>query len=217
MYSLIKKVSILTLLFLGISCGNPKYIDEVPLKLKYDENKIKDELGIKETKPNHRLADQYEEGLTDEQIRVKEKYAVLLSVRPDEIKSYDFYEYIDKWLGTPYGNRSFSKDSLAMVPFAQALYSKAYKKSLPRTALGIFKSKDIELFLSRIDLEEGDLIFLRYNKDNPISDVAIYLKNDRILATTKSSGLRIFNFNDDYFQTRYFASGRIKTDDDKTN
>jgi hypothetical protein len=209
----------LTIVFLLIlsSCGNPKYIDEVPLKLKYDEKKIKNELGIKDGLPSNRLADQYEEGLTDEQIRVKEKYAVLLSVRPDEIKSYDFYEYIDKWIGTPYGNRSFSKDSLAMVPFAQALYSKAYKKSLPRTALGIFKSKDIELFLSRIDLEEGDFIFLRYNKDNPISDVAIYLKNDRILATTKSSGLRIFNFNDDYFQTRYFASGRIKEDEDEKN
>jgi hypothetical protein len=193
-----------------IGCGNPKYIEEVPLKLKYDEQKIKKALGINERQTNERLADQYEEGLTDEQIRVKEKYAVLLSVRPDEVKNYDFYGYIDKWLGTPYGNRAFTKDSLGMVPFVQALYSKTYKKSLPKTALGIFKSKDIELFLSRIDLEEGDFIFLRYNKDNPISDVAIYLKNDRILATTKSSGLRIFNFNDDYFQTRYFASGRIK-------
>ena len=200
-------------LLLFITCGTPKYVDEVPLKLKYDEKKIKNELGIKDGKPSQTLADQYEEGLTDEQIRVKEKYAVLLSVRPDDIKSYDFYEYIDKWIGTPYGNRSFSKDSLGMVPFAQALYSKTYKKSLPKTAIGIFQSKDIELFLSRMDLEEGDFIFLRYSKDVPVSDVAIYLKNDRVLATTKSSGLRIFNFNDNYFQTRYFASGRIKEDE----
>lgn len=211
-----KKIFTVVLIVLTVvACGIPKYIEEVPLKLKFDEAKIKKTLGIKENQNNQRLADQYEEGLTDEQIRVKEKYAVLLSVRPDEIKRYDFYQYIDKWLGTPYGARSFSKDSLAMVPFVQALYSKAYKKSLPRTALGIFKSKDIELFLSRVDLEEGDFIFLRYNKDNPISDVAIYLKNDRILATTKSSGLRVFNFNDDYFQTRYFASGRIKEDEEK--
>ena len=211
-----KNLLLLLALILFVACGNPKYIEQVPLKLKYDEQKIKKALGIKEGGQDLRLADQYEEGLTDEQIRVKEKYAVLLSVRPDEIKSYDFYEYIDKWIGTPYGSRSFSKDSLAMVPFAQALYSKAYKKSLPKTALGIFKSKDIELFLSRVDLEEGDFIFLRYNKDVPVSDVAIYLKNDRILATTKSSGLRVFNFNDNYFQTRYFASGRIKEEaDDK--
>lgn len=204
---------IIFVLFFFITCKTPKYIEEVPLKLKYDEKKIKKELGIKDGKPNQTLADQYEEGLTDAQIRVKEKYAVLLSVRPDEIKSYDFYEYIDKWLGTPYGNKSFSKDSLGMVPFTQALYSKTYKKSLPKTAIGIFQSKDIELFLSRIDLEEGDLIFLRYSKDVPVSDVAIYLKKDKILASTKSSGLRIFNFTDDYFQTRYFASGRIKEDE----
>lgn len=208
-----KITSLVFILLLIIACGTPKYVDEVPLKLKFDEKKIKSELGIKDGKPNQTLADQYEEGLTDEQIRVKEKYAVLLSVRPDDIKSYDFYEYIDKWIGTPYGNRSFSKDSLGMVPFAQALYSKTYKKSLPKTAIGIFQSKDVELFLSRIDLEEGDFIFLRYSKDVPVSDVAIYLKNDRILATTKSSGLRIFNFNDNYFQTRYFASGRIKEEE----
>jgi hypothetical protein len=206
------KKAVLTILFfpLVFACGNPKYIEEVPLKLKYDEAKIKKTLGINDRQSDERLADQYEEGLTDEQIRVKEKYSVLLGVRPDEIKNYDFYGYIDKWLGTPYGNKSFSKDSLGIVPFAQALYSKTYKKSLPTTALGIFKSKDIELFLSRIDLEEGDFIFLRYNKDIPISDVAIYLKNDKILATTRSSGLRVFDFNDKYFQSRYFASGRLK-------
>jgi len=67
----------------------------------------------------------------------------------------------------------------------------------------------LQLFTGRTFLKEGDILFFRYDKFHPISDVGIYLHNDRILACT-NNGLNIYNFNDEYFQLRYVAAGRIK-------
>lgn len=192
------------------SCGSPKYISEVPYKFKFDEKAIKHQLGISDAKVVK--ANEYDENLTDREILLKEKYAIILNVTPKEIDNYSFYGFIDEWLNTPYSSeKSMSKKGLNMVPFTQALYNQVYKVKLPAaSAAEIFTSPLIEKFTGRAFLEEGDLIFFRYNKDLPVSDVAIYLKNDKILMSTRGSGLAIFDFNDSYFQTRYLAAGRIQ-------
>lgn len=191
------------------SCGSSKYMEEIPLKITFDEEQIKEYLRINEGVDESDKRD-YEENLTDEQLRVKEKYSIILRVLPEEIKNYDFYLYVDQWMGTKYASKGFDKDSLNMAAFTQVLYDKAFGSSIPNTALGIFNSPTLEKFTGRAFLQEGDIIFFRYHKDNPISDVAVFLRNDKILASTRTSGLAIFSFNDPYFQTRYVASGRIK-------
>lgn len=190
-------------------CSSSKYMEEIPLKITFDETQIREYLHINNEIEETDKSD-YEENLTDDQLRVKEKYSIILRVLPEEIKNYDFYLYIDKWIGTGYASKGFTKDSLNIAPFTQVLYDKAYGKSIPNTASEIFKSDELEKFTGRDFLQEGDIIFFRYHKDNPISDLAIYLRNDKILASTKTSGLAIFSFNDPYFQTRYVASARIK-------
>lgn len=198
---------------LFLACGSPKYISEVPYKFQFDEAAIKKDLGLNDAVVVK--ANEYDANLTDREIQLKEKYAIILNVTPKEIQNYSFYGFIDEWINTPYTHeKNMSKQGLNMVPFTQALYNQVYKIKLPAaSAAEIFTSPLVEKFTGRAFLEEGDLIFFRYNKDLPVSDVAIYLRNDKILMSTRSSGLAIFDFNDSYFQTRYIAAGRVQQEE----
>ena len=125
-------------------------------------------------------------------------------------KDYKLYSYLDEWIGTPYKKQMLEKQvGVEASYFVQALYSDIYKETFPKTPDGIFRSKSIQLFTGRTFLKEGDIVFFRYDKFRPISDVGIYLHNDRILACT-AQGLNIYDFNDEYFQLRYVAAGRLK-------
>jgi len=195
-------VLIILIICIIVSCNSNKYIKEVPFKFTYDKKEIEKQLSINQKKA---LPFKYEEELTDDQIYIKEKYSIILSINPKELKNYAFYAGIDEKLNPKNG----IKDSIDMATFAQVLYNKAFKKAIPNTPLEIFKSPKIEKFTGREFLNEGDIIFLRYSKDIAVGGIAIYLRNGKILYSTKEAGLNIFNFNDDYFQIRYFASGRV--------
>ncbi|WP_326982432.1 NlpC/P60 family protein [Chryseobacterium sp. MYb264] len=199
------------LLSFTLSCSSKKYILDVPYQYAADE--LKTDLSVqKGIDEKYSIVDDNEQNLSDEELRIKEKYSIILKVMPKEITDYNFYGYIDKWLGTPYQSQKLEeKLGVDCSYFVQALYSDVFKVTFPKTPDGIFRSKSIQLFTGRTFLKEGDLLFFRYDKFNPISDVGIYLHNDRILACT-ANGLNIYNFNDEYFQLRYVAAGRLKTE-----
>ena len=190
------------LFFFGVmeltNCSSKKYLSEVPYR--YSSEEEYQAISTQKTA----IENQYTN------IDDKEKYAVLFGVMPKEIKNYDFYAYIDPWLGTPYRKQSLElQKAVDCSYFVQALYSDVFQETFPKTPDGIFRSKALQLFTGRTFLQEGDLIFFRYDKHKPISDVGIYLHNDRILACSNNE-LNIFNFNNEYFQLRYIAAGRLK-------
>lgn len=201
-----------TLIIFGCS---RKYINEVPYKISYEQKEIENVLGLEKDTLAERLEEDYELNLTDKEIYLKEKYSIILKTLPKDIKNYKLYDFLDEWIGTPHAKSGFSTDSLNIVPFTVELYKSAYGTKLPKTALEIFKSEAIELFIGRKYLEEGDIIFFRYNKDSPVSDIGVYLKNNKVLASTKKSGLNIYNFNDEYFQYRFIAAGRLIPKEEK--
>lgn len=195
--------------FLVLSCRS-KYYREIPYKIVYNQNEIEKKLNIRKIIPIlDTLNQEYETNLSDRQIYLKEKYSIILGIKPEELKNYKFYDFIDKWINTRYAQSGFTSDSMSMAPFVSALYQYSFKKKLPSTPLGIFKSKEINLFTGRKFLQEGDILFFRYNKDIPIGDVGVYLRNNRILVTTKRDGLIISDFNQNYFQLRYISAGRL--------
>ena len=205
-------LSVLTF-FLFYACQN-KYYNEIPYKFKYNEDDIKLKLGIT---TNYlpildTLDQQYEKNLTDRQIYLKEKYSIILGIKPEELTNYKFYDFIDKWIGTPYATKGFTIDSLNIAAFTSALFQLTYKRKIPSTPLGIFNSPEINLFTGRNFLKEGDILFFRYQKDIPVGDIGIYLRNNRILVSTRSKGLIISDFNLDYFQLRYVSAGRLIID-----
>ncbi len=183
---------------------------DVPYKLTYNQEEIEKKLNITKYVPIlDTLNQEYETNLTDRQVYLKEKYSIILGVKPEEIKNYKFYDFIDQWIGTKYARVGFTRDSMNIAPFISGLYQYTFKKKLPTSPLEIFKSNQISLFTGRKYLEEGDLLFFRYNKDNPVSDVGVYLRNNRILVSTRKDGLIISDFNQDYFQLRYTSAGRL--------
>ena len=192
------------------SCGSKKYIKEIPYQYSSDEFANAKNQEKEETSSGYSIVDDNPQGLNDDTLRIKEKYSIIMEVMPKEIRDYKLYSYLDEWIGTPYKQQMLEKQvGVEASYFVQALYSDIYKETFPKTPDGIFRSKSLQLFTGRTFLKEGDILFFRYDKFHPISDVGIYLHNDRILACT-NKGLNIYNFNDEYFQLRYVAAGRIK-------
>ncbi|MCS3532789.1 C40 family peptidase [Chryseobacterium sp. JUb7] len=195
--------------FLG-SCGGKKYIREIPYNYSSDQYTKEKNQQKNLSTSDYFIVDDNSEGLNDDTLRVKEKYSIIMGVMPKDIRDYKLYAYLDEWIGTPYKKQMLEKGiGVDASYFVQALYSDVYDATFSKTPDGIFRSKDIQLFTGRAFLQEGDIVFFRYDKGHPISDVGIYLHNDRILACT-STGLNIYNFNDEYFQLRYVAAGRLK-------
>ncbi|MGM5632029.1 NlpC/P60 family protein [Apibacter raozihei] len=204
--------ALIIMLFLVLACKS-KYYREVPYKLVYSQQEIDNKFHIKtRTLPILDTLDVDEDTLTDREIYLKEKYAIVLGIKPKELKNYKFYDFIDQWIGTPYAKVGFTADSLNIAAFISALYQYTYKRKLPTTPLGIFKSNEISLFTGRKFLKEGDLLFFRYAKDMPVGDIGIYLRNNRILYSTKKNGLMIGDFNENYYQLRYVSAGRLIID-----
>jgi hypothetical protein len=210
-----KTIVLVLIILFGIGCSSKKYISQVPFKYDYSLETLKKQAKMEESGlSNKTVVNDNSENLSDAILALKEKYSIVLGVIPNKITNYKLYSYIDPWVNTPYKEKSFSKAGVDCSYFVQSLYSEVYKVTLPKDPAGMWKSKSIQIFTGRSFLAEGDLIFFRYDKDHPISDVGIYLHNDRILACT-SKGLAIYNFNDEYFQLRYIGAGRINDDTKK--
>lgn len=206
------KILVLVLFSTLFGCGSENYIAQVPFKYDYSVDLLKKQNKMNDISlGNQAVVNDNSENLNDETLAIKEKYSIVLGVMPSKISNYKLYSYIDQWIDTPYKEKSFSKDGIDCSYFIQSLFSSVFKVTLPKDPAGMFRSKSLQLFTGRTFLEEGDLVFFRYDKDHPISDVGMYLHNDRILACT-DKGLAIYNFNDEYFQLRYIASGRINKD-----
>lgn len=198
-----------SLLFI-CSCTSKQYIQEIPYNFSAEayNQKTEDVKNSFVSKYSH--VDDNVEKLSDEELRLKEKYSIIMEVMPKEVDNYKLYSYIDRWIGTPYKKQTLEeKTGVDCSYFVQSLYSDVYGETFQKTPDGIFRSKSIQLFTGRAFLKEGDILFFRYDKMHPISDVGIYLNNDRILACT-SDGLNIYDFNNEYFQLRYVAAGRLK-------
>jgi murein DD-endopeptidase / murein LD-carboxypeptidase len=210
-----KAILYLPCIILLSSCSKKNYISQIPFKYDYSLDLLKkqaqmEEKGLK----NKTIVNDNSENLSDEVLFLKEKYSIILAVTPNKITNYKLYSYFDPWINTPYKEKSFSKKGIDCSYLLQSLYSDVYNITLPKDPAGMWKSKSIQIFTGRTFLAEGDLVFFRYDKDHPISDVALYLHNDRILACTEK-GLGIYNFNDEYFQLRYIGAGRINEDTKK--
>jgi lipoprotein Spr len=205
-------VLLILMMHLCIECHAQKYISQIPFKYDYSLDLLKKQSGMQEAGLKNKLVvNDNSDNLSDEVLALKEKYSIVLAVMPNKITNYKLYAYIDPWINTPYKEKSFSKKGIDCSYFLQSLYSDVYKTTLPKDPAGMWKSKSIQIFTGRSFLAEGDLVFFRYDKDHPISDVGLYLHNDRILACT-DKGLAIYNFNDEYFQLRYIGAGRINED-----
>ena len=134
------------------------------------------------------------------------KYAILLDVPVEEVDDEKLFTFIESWYGTPYRYGGFSKDGVDCSGFTQALMSNIYQLNLPRISTEQYnQSKRI----SKKELKEGDLVFFKTNGSS-ISHVGVYLRNNKFVHASTSSGVMINDLNDDYYARRFAGSGRVR-------
>jgi len=135
------------------------------------------------------------------------KYAILLNIPVEEVTNKPQIEYIESWYGTPYRLGGTDRSGIDCSAFSQNLMASLYGLNIART------SKEQYASCKRIkkdELEEGDLVFFYTKKKKVISHVGVYLRNNKFVHASTSSGVMISDLNDEYFAKRYMGAGRVR-------
>lgn len=138
------------------------------------------------------------------------RYATALSVTPDLIQNQTLYQFIDKWMHTPYKWGGADEDGIDCSAFIQRLLGEVYDIHIPRTSVLQFYTERIERFRGKRHLSEGDLIFFRTDQSKLISHVGFYLHNNIFVNSSANKGVSLANLQDPYWKSRYVAAGRVK-------
>lgn len=135
------------------------------------------------------------------------KYAILLDVPVEEMTDATLIEFLESWYGTRYKMGGTSQEGVDCSAFVQTFMMTLYGLQLPRTSKEQYSSAER---ISKNDLKEGDLVFFRTQKKKGVSHVGIYLRNNKFVHASTSSGVMISDLSEDYYRTRYVGSGRYR-------
>ena len=139
---------------------------------------------------------------------VKDKYASMINVMPNQLSNVMLYSFIDDWYGTRYRMGGTSKKGIDCSAFTQNLYKYVFGLNIVRTACLQFNASQRIKNVS--DLKEGDLVFFRVNTSR-ISHVGVYLNNNYFVHSACSKGVSISSLNNAYWSRFYAGGGRILT------
>lgn len=140
---------------------------------------------------------------------IQKKYAACLDVPVDSITNIRLYNFIDKWLNTPYKWGGTNKDGIDCSAFIQRLFYEVYGLKIPRSSIEQLFAECVERFRSPQYLCEGDILFFRTNENKVISHVGIYLLNNKFINSSSTTGVCIGSLNNIYWKARFVAGGRI--------
>jgi lipoprotein Spr len=134
---------------------------------------------------------------------VKDKYATMIEVLPNQISNVMLYRFIDDWYGVKYRMGGSTKKGVDCSAFVQNLYKYVFGMDLVRTACMQFNTS--KLIMDPCDLKEGDLVFFKVNSSR-ISHVGVYLRNNFFVHSASSQGVSIASLTSAYW-SKYFAGG----------
>lgn len=135
------------------------------------------------------------------------KYAILLDVPVEEMIDHKMLELLESWYGTRYRMGGTDKTGVDCSAFVQSFMIGMYGLMLPRTSAEQYSQcKRIQ----KKQLQEGDLVFFRTQRRKGVSHVGIYLRNNKFVHASTSSGVMISDLDDEYFSKRYVGAGRYK-------
>lgn len=138
------------------------------------------------------------------------KYAILLDVPVEELTDTRLVEFIDGWYGTRYRYGGNDKSGVDCSGFSTAFIGFLFHFAIPRTSSEQYKqSKRIK----KSELEEGDLVFFyTRGRRHGVSHVGIYLRNNKFVHASTSSGVVINDLDDEYYARNYAGAGRVRQD-----
>lgn len=148
---------------------------------------------------------------------IQVKYSKILGVDPVKLTNKELYEFIDRWMGTPYLWGGETRKAIDCSSFTQRLFSKSYDMYLERTAQKQCSSELTDLFRGLDNLNEGDLLFFGKDQFN-IVHVGVYLHNNKFVHATSrkvdgDSGVKISNIKHPYWASLLMSAGRRKKAD----
>lgn len=131
-------------------------------------------------------------------------YQKILGTTPDENSRLRLWDKIIEWLGTPYRYGGKSKKGIDCSGFVSKIYKSAFQINLLGSSSNIFTQvKKVE----KGNLQEGDILFFKIRNDK-ISHVGIYLKDNKFAHASSSRGIVINDLRENYYQKRFFTAGR---------
>lgn len=134
------------------------------------------------------------------------KYAILLDAPVEEMQDHRLISFLENWYGTRYRMGGADKSGIDCSAFVQTFMMFMYNVSMPRTSREQYLQCDRIL---KSDLQEGDLVFFRTQKKKGISHVGVYLRNNKFVHASTSSGVMISDMDEAYFAQRFASAGRI--------
>lgn len=136
------------------------------------------------------------------------KYAILMNLPVEDLTNTKLYSFIDEWYGTPYRYGGNTKKGIDCSAFTLFLFADVYNARLPRTSAEQFVTCEK---ISRVNLEEGDLVF--FKERSRINHVGVYLGYNKFAHASSSRGVMISDLDELYFSRRFVGGGRLKQQD----
>ncbi|MDF2187812.1 NlpC/P60 family protein [Paraflavitalea sp. CAU 1676] len=136
------------------------------------------------------------------------KYSILLGLPVEELTDGRMISVIEDWYGTRYRYGGTDKNGIDCSSFAQTFISAVYGLSLPRTSAQQYQNSKR---LRKDELQEGDLVFFKTRgRKAGVSHVGVYLRNNKFVHASTSSGVIINDMDDAYYASHYAGAGRIR-------
>lgn len=132
------------------------------------------------------------------------KFGQVLNIEVEKLANDSLYQFIEKWLGTPYHFGGTSNRGIDCSGFTGMLHRTVFKSVLPRMAKDQYgASKKIE----QSEMKEGDLVF--FNTRGGVSHVGVYLHNGYFVHASTKYGVIISSLNEGYYKQRFIGAGRV--------
>lgn len=132
------------------------------------------------------------------------KYAILLDAPVEELDDR-LIGFLDEWYGTRYRLGGSDKTGIDCSALVQSFFATMYGITISRTCREQYGDTRR---IKKTQLREGDLVFFK-TRGRSISHVGIYLRNNKFIHASTSSGVMISDLSEAYFTKRYAGAGRF--------
>lgn len=134
------------------------------------------------------------------------KYSILLDEPVEELANEKLLGAMEDWYGTRYRLGGTDKNGIDCSAFVQTFLASLYGVSTARTCREQYAETRR---IKKSNLQEGDLVFFK-TRGKSISHVGVYLRNNKFIHASTSSGVMISDLNEGYFSSRYAGAGRYQ-------
>ena len=135
------------------------------------------------------------------------RYSKKFGINFDGAENPELIMAVDEWLDTQFKMGGCSKEGIDCSCLVKDIYKNVYGIELDRTTISMFND-DALIPVKKEDLQEGDLIFFKI-KDDAISHVGIYLKDNHFIHASLSMGVIISNLDGKYYRERFVSGKRL--------